>query len=300
MGRYSAWLEAERGLALRRVRGRLAVVGRRPGRVLVVDLGLLRVSLATPPTPGARRRADARRPLVPGRDAQLRRACAAVPGSRPTTRSCLGRSQTRPRSSLTVAELREQVARCRPAWCASASGAATGWRRTRPTSPRPSCDARHGAASARSSPPARPSSAPARVVDRWRRSSRRCCSPSTATGTATARRPPAEVAADPGRPAVAEATRVVPYLRAERRRRRRPGCRAPGPTLLAERRAADVRAGAVRPSAVRALLVRHDRPAQADRARPRRHPARAPQDAGAAHAISARATGSAGSPPPAG
>ena len=50
----------------------------------------------------------------------------------------------------------------------------------------------------------------------------------------------------------------------------------------ADRRAADVRAGAVRPPAVRALLLGHHRAAQADRARPRRHPAGAPEDARAA------------------
>ena len=44
-------------------------------------------------------------------------------------------------------------------------------------------------------------------------------------------------------------------------------------------RGARVRAGALRPPAVGALLLRHDRPAQGDRARPRRHPARAAQEA---------------------
>ena len=45
------------------------------------------------------------------------------------------------------------------------------------------------------------------------------------------------------------------------------------------RRAALVRAGAVRPPAVGALQLRHHRPAQGDRARARRDPARAPQGA---------------------
>ena len=43
-------------------------------------------------------------------------------------------------------------------------------------------------------------------------------------------------------------------------------------------RAARVRPGAVRPPALRPLLVRHDRPAEGDRARPRRDPARAPEE----------------------
>ena len=54
------------------------------------------------------------------------------------------------------------------------------------------------------------------------------------------------------------------------------------------RRAARVRAGAVRPSAVGALLVGHDRPAEGDRARPRRDPARAPQGAEPARRRAAR------------
>ena len=60
-----------------------------------------------------------------------------------------------------------------------------------------------------------------------------------------------------------------------------------------------VRAGAVRPPAVRPLLVGDDGPAEGDRPRPRRHPARAPQDP-RLHSTSARATASSGSPPPAG
>ena len=43
-------------------------------------------------------------------------------------------------------------------------------------------------------------------------------------------------------------------------------------------RAARVRPGSVRPPALRALLVGHDRPAEGDRPRPRRHPARAPEE----------------------
>ena len=59
-----------------------------------------------------------------------------------------------------------------------------------------------------------------------------------------------------------------------------PTARRPGPTSSScTGRAARVRAGAVRPSAVRAVLVGHHRPAEADRARARRHPARAPQGA---------------------
>ena len=79
---------------------------------------------------------------------------------------------------------------------------------------------------------------------------------------------------DPGGAARRSSTSItIGYLR------RRP---ATFGDARADRRAADVRAGAVRPPALRALLLGHHRAAQADRARPRRHPAGAPQDAGAA------------------
>ena len=53
-------------------------------------------------------------------------------------------------------------------------------------------------------------------------------------------------------------------------------------TLLAEAGRARVRAGALRPPAVRALQLGHHRPAEGDRARPRRHHGRALQDDGPA------------------
>ena len=86
---------------------------------------------------------------------------------------------------------------------------------------------------------------------------------------------------------------VLPYLSAERAAGspthwRGTTC-SPGRTAgrSGRRRAADVadlvfEPVPVRPSAVRAVLLRHHRPAEADRARARRHPARAPQGAGAA------------------
>ncbi len=48
-------------------------------------------------------------------------------------------------------------------------------------------------------------------------------------------------------------------------------------------RGARVRAGGLRPPALGALLVRHHRPAEGDRAGPRRHPARAPEEGASAH-----------------
>ena len=62
---------------------------------------------------------------------------------------------------------------------------------------------------------------------------------------------------------------VLPYL----------GARGELGGAAAPRRRARVRAAAVRPSALGALLVRHDRAAEGDRARPGRDPARAPEDA---------------------
>ena len=70
----------------------------------------------------------------------------------------------------------------------------------------------------------------------------------------------------------------------------------------ARRRAgpAGVRPGALRAPAVHPLLLGHHRPAEADRARPRRDHRRAPQGARGCTPTSARRTGSSGSPRPAG
>ena len=62
-----------------------------------------------------------------------------------------------------------------------------------------------------------------------------------------------------------------------RRRRRAAGHRLLG-RAAGRAGAARVRPGAVRASALRPLLVGHDGPAEADRARARRHPARAPEE----------------------
>ena len=94
-----------------------------------------------------------------------------------------------------------------------------------------------------------------------------------------------------------ETTVVLAYLDPEAaawlRRRRLGGARRfAGP--------ARVRGRAVRPPAVHPLLVGHDRPAQADRPRPRRDPPGAPQGARPPHGPRARRTASCGSPRPAG
>ena len=63
-----------------------------------------------------------------------------------------------------------------------------------------------------------------------------------------------------------------------RRRGRLPAGRGSVECAARGARAARVRAGAVRPPALRSLLLGDDRPAEGDRPRPRRHPARAPQE----------------------
>ncbi len=69
----------------------------------------------------------------------------------------------------------------------------------------------------------------------------------------------------------------------------------PWADLVAEPGAARVRPGAVRTPVVRPLLVRHDRPAEGDRPRARRHPRRASEESRASAGISGRATGCSGS-----
>ena len=68
--------------------------------------------------------------------------------------------------------------------------------------------------------------------------------------------------------------------------------------LLAEPGPLVFDAGPVRPSALRAVQLGHDRAAEGDRARARRHHRRAPQDAPRCTTTSAPATASSGSPPP--
>ena len=179
-------------------------------------------------------------------------ARAAAPGrrrSRPRSRH--GRRRRRPRRAPSCPTCR---------------------RRRSPSSPAP--------ASARSGRCARPTWGRSRCSTASARSSRRCWSPATAivyggvahdrlAGAARARWPSCRAcatlvalalastaAADAGALAAPDAARAR-LRRADRRRR-------------------DVRAGlaAVRPSALDRLLERHHRPAQADRARPRRHHAR--------------------------
>ena len=241
--------------------------------------------------PGAR--------VVPGRHAQLRRARAARRRRRgPTTSRSSPAARPARRAELTWAELADaRGAVPRRAACASASGRATAWPRTCPNIPETLVAFLATAQPGRDLVVVR---ARVRRRARWstasRRSSRSCSSPSTAT--ATARRPSTS---------------------APRSRRSRPRCRTRAPhactcrvprrdgrrrldAALARRarRPARVRARAVRPPALRAVQLGHDRAAEGDRARARRHHRRAPQERSRCTTTSAPATASSGSPPPAG
>ena len=277
IGAFLDWLARTAGLHFEGYRRSLAVVGRRPRRVLGSRSPSGRRALARP----RRRRRSAERAMpgarvVPRRHAELRRARARRGGDAARRRrGRRARARPAPPSELTWAELADAVARCRAGLRAA---------RRRPRRPRRGVPAEHpGDASSRSWPPpasarsgrrARRSSAPARSSTASRRSSRSCCSRSTAT--ATARRSSTSAPRSPrSRPRSRPLRHTVHVLVPGRGRRRleRAARRA---------RAARVRAGAVRPSALRALQLGHDRAAQGDRARPRRHHRRAPEDARAA------------------
>ena len=125
----------------------------------------------------------ARRTLVPRRAAQLRRARLPRPRRRATSRSCTPPSATS-RPSCPGASWSGRPRGSPPVCVRSESGPATGWSHTCRTSPRRSPPFSRARRWARSGRAARPTSACARSSTASRRSSRRCCSPSTATATA--------------------------------------------------------------------------------------------------------------------
>ena len=284
MGAYQSWLAAERGPRIRRVRRAVAVVGRRARGVLAVDRGLLRGQLARAAVDRPRRRADAGRGLVPGRDPELRRARPADARPRP-------RRRRRHRSVADAAGLRAHrgAAARRGRALPRRPGTARrrprrpGGRATSRTSPRRSWRCSRPPASARSGRRARRSSASAASIDRFGQ-----IEPTVLLAVdgyrygdrAVDRRGGAR--RDPRRAAVARGDGGAPL---PRRRRRTPAIEARDALGRAARGPASprVRARPVRPPALHPVLVGHDRAAQADRARPRRHPARAPEGARPAH-----------------
>ena len=102
LGRYLEWLRSERGLDFPGYEEALALVDLRSRGVLGVDLGLLRGPLARTVRAGARIARDARRRVVPGRAAELRRAHA-----RP------GRGRRRGRGRRVLADARADGAHVR-------------------------------------------------------------------------------------------------------------------------------------------------------------------------------------------
>ena len=307
MTRYMRWLEAERGLELRRrLRGRCGAgrstssrtSGPRSGSTSRSAPSATRTSACSPS------RDDARRRVVPRRQPQLRRAPArrqaATTGSRSSTppsararRAHLGRAARAGR-------------RASPPACArSASSRGDRVVAYMPNSPealialpRHRLDRRDLVVAAR------PTSAPAPWSTASPRSSPRSCSPSTATATTAATSTARDVVAGLlARDADARAHGPPPL----------PRPRAPTSPRLAQRD----RLGRARSTAGAGAELAfeqvpfdhplwvlyssgHHRPAEGDRPGPRRDPARAAEEAQPPPRRAARATASSGSRRPAG
>ena len=251
----------------RRLPRALALVGRRARGVLGVDLGVLRRPRRASRTSASSR--AARCPAPSGSRARGSATPSTSSATATTTRVAISHaSELRPLDDWTWGELRARAGADRAGLRASrASRRATASSPTCRTSPRRSPRSSRCASDRRdlvellAGLRRRAASSTAS-----RRSSRRCCSRSTATATAarTSTAPTRSRELERELPTL-ERTLVAPVPR-----RRRMG---------AARRGARVRAAPVRPPALGPLLVRHDRPAEGDRPRPGRDPARAPQEA---------------------
>ena len=268
------------GPPLRRLPGAASLVGRTARGLLGDDVGVPRHSRLRTVHARARRAEDARGEVVRGRAAQLRGARLPARrtgpagdhralGSPRCVRSVLGRARAAGRGDRRQ-PARDGRAAGRPGRVVHAEHPGNGRRVLRGHEPRRGLVellARHGHRCGRGPVPAdrAQGAVRGRRVPLWREVVR------SARGPGRDRR----------RAAVARA-RGVPAVSGSGRAAR--GCAA-GASLVERRRArgeARVRAGAVRPSAVDRLLVRHDRRAESDRARPRRHRDRASEDAAAA------------------
>ena len=261
------------------------------------------VRSATPPGPALATRAMPGARWFPGATLNYAEHVLALPGRAADDVVILGRSQTRdpmgPDRRRAARRGRALPGRPRRG---SASGGATGSRRSCRTSPRRSSALLATASLGAIWSSCAPEFGTEAVVDRLAQiepmvllavDGYRYGDRERSTGP---RRWPTIRAALPTLRATV--VRAVPAARG-RRPRRGPGRRA---VVVAARRAgaARLRPRPVRPPAVGPVLVGHDRPAQADRPRSRRDPARAPQGPRAPHGPRRRATGSAGSPRPAG
>ena len=261
---------ARHGVALPDYAVALALVGRESRGVLARGVGLTPASSAIrgertlvdgERMPGARWFPDARlnfaenllaatagdrrrRAGVPRRG-QGRRAACRTPSSRRRCRAsaqalrAAGVRRRRPRRGVTCPNMPETISRCSRPRRSARSG-----RRARPTSACRACST----ASARSS--------------------RRCCSPSTATGTTASRMPIVDKVADDRRAAADASSGSSSCPTSERRRSDASPTSAARCTLGRFRRAVsprapiDLRAAAVRPSALHPLFVGHDRRAK--------------------------------------
>ena len=276
-----------RGRSRGRLRRAVALVGRRPRGLLGRDLGVLRRAGLRAVRARARTARDARRAVVPGLAAVLRRALL------PRARRRRGGHPPRRRAARALAV---DVGRAARADRAHRRRAAAHGRRS--GRPRGRLHAEH---------PRDGRGLPGHRLDRRRVVERRA-RVRRALGDRPLRADRAQGA--PGRRRL-PLRRPRPRPQRGRRRHRRGDRRAgralrlPRRQRLAggarrPRRAADLRAGAVRPPAVAALQLGHHGPAQADRPQPGRDPARAPEE----HAPAPRRAGgrpaSSGSPPPAG
>ena len=284
---------AERGLRVRDLRGRVALVRRRAGRVLAVGLGPLRRPIAHDAAgagPGRRRGCPAPAGSRARRSTTPSTRCA-LPGRAPDDVVIVGAIADARARRADRGELRDAVGAL-PRGPARASASRRGDR----VAALPAQHPRGG----RRPPRHRVARRDLVVVRAGVRDPGRGrpVRPDRADGAARGRRLPLRRQGD--RPVAAEvaeiraalpslrATVVVPYLRSESEAVGAvPGAIA-WSALLAEPAPLAFEPRPVRPPALRAVLVGHDRAAQADRPRPRRHPARAPQGARAPHRPRAR------------
>ena len=304
MTAYMRWLAAERGLRFDDYAAALALVGRASSRTSGRRSGT--TSRSAPAAPDARSSARARCPAPSGSRAPSSTTPSTSSAAATTSEvAILHASELRELGELSWGELREPRRRASRRACATwASSAATASSPTCPTSPRPLIAfLATRLASARSGRAARRTSAPRSVVDRFAQIE-----------------PKVLFAVDGYRYGGKDFDRrdVVAGLAggdAEPRADRRPPLpRPPTPTSRRfERRDAlgraaalgagaelELRARPLRPSALGPLLLGHHRPAEGDRPGPRRHPARAPEEAPPPRRHPARATASSGSRRPAG
>ena len=267
-----------RGGARARVRGLprpASLVDRRPRGLLGLALGLLRGQGGDTVRARAGLGRDAGRRLVPRRGAELRRACPGARGGPGHRR--------RPRPLADARTVRADVRRAPGAGRAGARGAAAA--RRRPGRPRRRVPAEHPRDARRVPGHRQPRRDLGDVRVRVRSAQRpRPARTARAEGPPRdrrlslrrqGRRPPRAGGRGPGGTAVARARRPRSVCGRPRRRAARHDRLGRAPRRAGPPR---VRPRPVRPPAVRALLLRHDRAAEGDRARARRHPARALQE----------------------